>query len=178
MFNHGIKTNILVNLAVLLVLAMILIDLVVTVTAQRVILESELSKGYLLISTIENSLVKSSESKNNLFKISHKNNFDQTLQDAGFSCIQVLDKNKNHIYQNGLHCVLKEELELQTWKAIRSGEKTAGFFGTTWGVFWKQHQYLIVSAPLLKDGRIIGGAGIIFQLKKIYKILIDNFWYI
>ena len=56
MFYRGIKTNIFINIAVLLVLAMILIDFVITIAVQNFLIRSEISKSYFLISSLEDEL--------------------------------------------------------------------------------------------------------------------------
>ena len=46
-FSHNLKTNIAIHLAVLLLIAMVLIDFVMIIVAQKALLQSEISKGYL-----------------------------------------------------------------------------------------------------------------------------------
>lgn len=45
------------------------------------------------------------------------------------------------------------------------------FSGTAWGVLWMQDRYLIISAPLFKNGNVEAGAGILLELEHIYRIL-------
>ena len=64
MFPRGLKTNIAIHLSVLLVLAMILIDFVMIITAQKDLLRSEISRGYTFISGIEAKRMIFSEQEN------------------------------------------------------------------------------------------------------------------
>lgn len=58
---HGIKTNIAINLAILLCAAMLLTDFVMIIIAQRDLVRAEISKGYMIISEVENNIFKTSE---------------------------------------------------------------------------------------------------------------------
>jgi len=59
-FARGLKTNIIVIIAALLLLAMLLTDLVVTMRAQQNLVQSEGEKGYLLLSNL-NNIIKASD---------------------------------------------------------------------------------------------------------------------
>jgi len=48
---HGIKTNIAIKIAILLAVAMLLVDIIMVITAQRDYVQSAISKGYLLLTT-------------------------------------------------------------------------------------------------------------------------------
>jgi signal transduction histidine kinase len=170
-FPQGLKTNIAIHLAVLLTLAMILIDFVMIITAQRALLRSEISKGYAFISGIEANLTAFSESENVATHLDFQHDFNKMLSDAGFSCALVMDANTNPIYFDGKSCALQDELKTLTSQTIQSGKKTTRFFGSTWGVFWKQSKNLIVSAPLLRDGSVVAGTGIVLPLEGVYEIL-------
>ena len=60
MFIRRLRTKIAVNLAVLLLLAMILIDLVSMVTVRRELIRSEVSKANLLLSFLKADLANTS----------------------------------------------------------------------------------------------------------------------
>ena len=171
MFPKSLKTNISIYLAMLLLLAMILIDFVVIIITQRVLLQSEISRGYGFISGIEASFMIFSEPENVIAHPDFKNYFDRILNNAGFSCALVMDPKNNKIYSNGQNCALLNELEILTRQTIRSGKKATRFFGSTWGVFWKQSQNLIIAAPVFREGNAIAGASIVVPLERIYEIL-------
>lgn len=171
MLRYGLKTNITVNLVVLLVLAMILIDFVMILTAQRTLLESEISNGYLLISAIESSLVNSPGSIKNIRDFNFSSNFEKLLDEAGYSCGLVLGADENKILLDRKDCSLHRELEILARQSILSRDKITRLVGTTWAVFWKQSRYLILSAPIYRQGRIIAGASMVLPLEKIYSSL-------
>ena len=53
MFPRGIKANIIITMAVLLITAMLLIDFIMTIMVQRELIQSESAKGQLVLSMIE-----------------------------------------------------------------------------------------------------------------------------
>ncbi len=171
MFASSLKTNITIHLALLLLIAMVLIDFVMIIVAQKALLRSEISTGYVFISGIGSNFEIFSESKNVALPSDYHKDFDRRLQYAGFSCAVVMDADENQIYSGGNNCALQGELKALTKQTIESGEKTTRFFGSTWGIFWEQSQNLVVSAPLLKKDRIVAGASIVLPLERIYKIL-------
>lgn len=171
MFRYGLKTNITINLAVLLVLAMILIDFVIIITVQRVMLRSEISKGYLFISGIESSIANNAESIKKIRNYNFKGKFIASLNEAGYSCGLILDKNEYNIFYDGQGCSLQRELEILARQSMMFGTRITRYEGTKWGVFWQQSRYLIVSAPILRKGKAIAGISVVLPLEKIYSSL-------
>lgn len=170
-FSHSLKTNITIHLALLLVIAMILINFVMIIVAQKALLNSEISKGYVFLSGIRENFFTFTESENTTARLDYQDNFSRRLNDAGISCALVMEEHKNEIYSTENNCALKEELESLTKQTIASGKKTTRFFGSTWGVFWEQSKNLIISTPFLNKGRIVAGASIVLPLERIYKTL-------
>ncbi|MEE8429914.1 MAG: ATP-binding protein [Candidatus Desulfatibia sp.] len=180
MFRYGLKTNITVTLAILLVVAMILIDFVMIITAQRVLLRSEISKGYFFISGIELSLAHYPEEIKSISNLSIKGNLEKLLNEAGYLCGIVLGTDEHKILLDGQGCSLQRNLEILARQSILSGNKLSRFEGTIWAVFWLQSRHLMLSAPISRKGRIIASAGIVLPLEKIYSSLrqIQIFFYI
>ena len=171
---YGLKTNITVTLVVLLLAAMILIDFVMIITAQRFLLRSEISKGNMFISGIELSLAHYPEEIKNI------SNLEDLLNEAGYSCGIVLWPDEHKVLLDGQGCLLQKDLIILARQSILSGNKLSEFEGTTWAVFWPQSRYLILSAPIFRKGRIIASAGIVLPLEKIYSSLrqTQNIFYI
>ncbi|MCP4344474.1 MAG: hypothetical protein GY795_02985 [Desulfobacterales bacterium] len=121
MFLHGLKTKIAINLAILLGLAMIMINFVVIASARRMLVNSEISKGYLVISAIENNYSFYSQARGRIRDehILSKENYDKIMEQSGFSCALVLDKNFKQKYFYGKDCVLQSEFETLTKDAVR-----------------------------------------------------------
>ncbi|MDM8552145.1 ATP-binding protein [Desulfobacterales bacterium HSG2] len=167
LFPHGLKINISVNLAILLGIAMLLIDFVMLTSAQKILLSSEIGKGHLFISAIESQL----KIENMISRSVFNDNMDSLLYESKFSCAMILDKNTDVIYSGGPDCALREKLGMFASESVRSGERNIRTSGTVWGVFWKQREHLILTAPLFRKGDIVAGVGIVLPLEGIYVLL-------
>jgi len=170
-FSHSLKTKIAIHLAVLLIIAMVLINFVMIIVAQKALLQSEILKGQIFLSGIETTFNALSKSRNGLTNSGYKDGFAGMLNEAGFSSVLIKNANTNQIYSVGNSYTFLDELKTLTQQAIHSGKKNTRFIGSTWGVFWEQNQNLIISAPLFRDGRVVAGASVVVPLEGIYEIL-------
>ena len=169
MFPHGLKINISVNIAILLGIAMILTDFVMLISAQKILIESEISRAYLFISAIENLLIGSEGSLEKEMQDSvcgtRLNNF---LQDSGYICAMTADIRGNPICTAGIRSAFQTEIQSVVREAVLSGNKITRSFGTARGILWKQRQYLTVSSPLFHEGKTMGGVCLMLALERVY----------
>lgn len=171
MLLRGLKSNIAINIAVILLVGMLLIEFVTIITAQRDMIRSEILRGNLLISSFKESLVNFPAQKNPTYDFNLKSSFEMMMHEAGFSCALIMDSNKKQIYFGGSACDLKNELIGLTDQALKTGERTTKFFGTVWGVFWRQSKDAVISSPVKWKGSIIGGISIAIPLVRVYETL-------
>jgi signal transduction histidine kinase len=93
-------------------------------------------------------------------------------EDKAFAGVLMMDAGANSIHTHGGDVYpYFNELKSLTLQAIRSGKRNERFLGTTWGVFWEQSRYSIISIPLFRGDRIVGGAGVAVSLENVYKSL-------
>ena len=171
MLLRGLKSNIAINIAVILLVGMLLIEFVTIITAQRGMTRFEILRGKLLISSFKESLINFSDQKISTHQFKLKSSFDKMLHEAGFSCALIMDSKKKQIYFGGSDCDLQDELMKLTYQAVKTGEKTTRFFGTVWGVFWRQSKNAVISSPIKREGSIIGGISIALPLEGVYETL-------
>jgi two-component system NtrC family sensor kinase len=170
-YTRSLKTNIAVQLVVLFLLAMILTEFVMIILMQKALIRSEISKGYALLSGIRLNHTNDSISKNVIEPSVFQDDFAKMITEAGFSCFLIMDENQNRVYSGGNSCDIQGELEDITRQTIRSGIKTTRFFGSTWWGVWNQGQDMIISAPLIREGRIVGGSSVALSLAGVYEVL-------
>jgi signal transduction histidine kinase len=82
-----------------------------------------------------------------------------------------LGKNNKQFLFGNTPKALQDEMMKHSRKVMRSKMHEANFFGTTWGVFWKQRRNLILSTPLLQNDQALAGASIVLPLEGIYQSL-------
>ncbi len=170
MFSHSLKTNIAIHLAVLLLIAMVLIDFVMIIVAQKALLQSEISKGYIFLSGVESYFNAQPPSRTISIGSVYQHTVDSMRKDTRFLGVLMIAADSNEIYSDDNYPYF-DELKSLTLKTLQSGKKKERFLGTTWGVFWEQSRRLIVSVPLFRDGRIVAGAGVVLSLENVYKHL-------
>lgn len=171
MFIRGLKTKITFNIAILFFVAMLLINIVTVMTAQRDIVRKEVSRGQFILSTLETDLIKSLSLDSDLSSSASRAKVNRLLTEAGVSDALVLGKNNERFIFGNNPGALQDQLIKHCLNAIRSKKQEAIFFGTTWGVFWKQRRDLILSTPLRQNDQTLAGAGIVLPLEGIYHSL-------
>ena len=171
MFIRGLKTKIAFNIAILFFVAMLLINIITVMTAQRDIIRKEVSKGEFILSIIKTDLLKSLKLETASPATSSRAQVFQLLSEAGVPHALVLGKNDERIFFGNPPKALQDELMKHSSSVLRSKKHVANFFGSTWGVFWKQHRDLILSTPLLQNDQVLGGASIVLPLEGIYQAL-------
>jgi len=168
---RGLKTKIAFNIAILFFVAMLLINIVTVITAQRDIVRKEVARGQFVLSALETALLKSLRPESDPSPSISRAEINRLLTEAGVSDAQLVGKNNERLSFGTSPKTLQDELLKNCRKVMRSKKYEANFFGTTWGVFWKQPSELIVSSPLLQNGQAIAAVSIVFPLKGIYRSL-------
>ena len=91
MFQRGLKTNIAITMAVILFLAMVLIDFIMVIMTQQDMIRHDIVKGKQILTAIEARINTFSE-KENIEKHSDKlDDIRIMINEAGFSCTLILD---------------------------------------------------------------------------------------
>ena len=171
MFFRGLKTKIAFNIAILFFVAMLLINIITVMTAQRDIIRKEVSKGQFILSTVKADLLNSLKLETAPSATSSRAQVFRLLTEAGVSNALVLGKNNKRIFFGNTSAPLQDELMEHSRNVMRSKMYAVNFFGTTWGIFWKQRRDLIVSTPLLQNDQALAGASIVLPLEGIYQSL-------
>ena len=171
MFIRRLRTKIAVNLAVLLLLAMILIDLVSMVTVRRELIRSEVSKADLLLSFLKADLANTSFGASGPVDLKSGSVLIKMINDSQIANALLMASSGEKLYVGEQSEISEKELVGYTKQALSTGKETNHFFGTTWGIFWQQKAKLIVSAPLKNNNFIVGGVSIVLPLESVYDIL-------
>jgi len=168
---RGLKTNMAINIALVLLIGMLLIDLVAIMTFQKYMIKSEIYKGYMLINAITDNYIALPKQENMLLDSDFKYFMSSLINKTDCSLGLLMDISQRKIYFEKKSCNFKNELESMTKKAIDTKKVSLDFFGSTWGVLWKQSQNFIVSAPLYKKGKIYAGVSVVYDLYPVYEKL-------
>ena len=159
MIARGLKSNILITLAVLLFAGMVLINLVISLTVQRDLLRAEISNSTLLLSAVAAQFPPHPAAASAMRLLEGQ---------ADVECLAVIDHLGRPIYTGGAQCQTGDLLVAHVRESLQQGRKTTRFVGKTWGVFWLQDRFAIVTAPVYRDGNIAGAAGVSTSLEGLY----------
>jgi signal transduction histidine kinase len=171
MFVRRLRTKIAINLAMLLLLAMVLIDMVSMVTVRRELIRSEVSKANLFLSFLKDDLPNIPAETLGTVGLGPESLLIKMINDSQIASALVMGTSGQKVYLGRQSEISENELVTYTKQALSSGEKTNHFFGTTWGIFWKQRAKLILSAPLLINNVTVGGVSIVLPLERVYSAL-------
>ncbi len=171
MIARGLKAKLAINLALLLLLGMLSIDLVTMVTAQRNLIRSEVSKGkavsrlladYFSEHTTWEGLPPLSDLRGQL-----RSFFDE----SGAGCLVLVGRDHRRVSFGVNRCAPEEEIATFTEQALSSGVESVHFIGSTFGFFWMQHEYIVIATPLHRNGELVAGFSLVFSLEGIYRSL-------
>ncbi len=171
MYNRSLKTNITVQLAVLLLMAMVLTAFVMVILMQKALVSSEMSKGYAFLSGISANKQIRFQSKNTVISSNFPDDSEKMLGDIGFSSILLMDENQNLIFSSGKSSKMQGELEEITRQTLQSGIKTSRFMGSIWWGVWREGHDVIVSAPVIRKGTVVGAGSVAVSLTGAYDVL-------
>ena len=164
MFVRRLRTKIAINLAMLLLLAMVLIDLVSMVTIRRELIRSEVSRADLLLAFLQENQPNSSGGTGERSGWEPESLLNKMIDDSQIASALFMKPDGEKVYLGRQLELSEKELESYTKKALTTGKKTNHFFGTTWGIFWKQRAKLILSAPLSNNQATVAGVSIVLPL--------------
>ena len=171
MFIRRLRTKIAINLAMLLLLAMVLIDLVSMVTVRRELILSEVSKANLLLAFLKDDLSDTSVETTGTIGLNPESLLMKMINDSQITSALFMRASGEAIYLGRQSEISENELVAYTKQALSTGKKTNHFLGTTWGIIWKQKAKLILSAPLLNNKVTVGGISIVLPLERVYNAL-------
>jgi len=171
MFLRGLKAKIALNIAILLLVAMLLIVLVTMVTFKRELIRSEIHRANILLASLEENLLNGMASAHASSDLIPEAFLAKMIYDSQISNVLLLGSKGEQCYLGEKSKASIEELVGFTQKAIIAGEKKMQFYGTSWSIFWNQKARMILSAPLMKNGASVGGISIVIPLDRIHHTL-------
>ena len=171
MFVRRLRTKIAINLAMILLLAMVLIDLVSMVTVRRELIRSEVSKADLLLALLKDDVSKTSVGITGTGGLDPESFLIKMINDSQIESALLMAASGEKVYLGPQSEISEHEILAYTKQALSSGIKTYHFFDTIWGIFWNQKAKLILSAPLLNNKMTAGGVSIVLSLESIYNAL-------
>ena len=171
MFIRGLKTKIAINMAVLLLLGMISINLVTMMTAKRDMVRSEISKANQFLTTVAEHLAANHTQGDSRAAINARAGLHALISTTDSATLMVLDPGERQIVFGPNQNMMLKELHRNSRAALRKGQNSVQFTGSTWGVFWPEKSHLLVSIPASANNKILAGMTVAWPLEKVYASL-------
>ncbi len=169
MIFHGLKLNIAIHTAIILIIGMTLIGLVALNTFQRLLINSELDRGDLLLKAMSHHSADFFNPQTGEIDAEFKYLFQEMVLGAGFCYARLTDAKSHQRIEIGLQESAFNQHLTQTIKtAMQSGKPSTALTGTTWDVWGRQPRYAVMAAPLFGKTDIRAGVGIVFDFDKKY----------
>jgi len=159
---RGLKSNVLINILLVVSAGMILINMVTVLTLQRDLMRAEIDKGRLLLSFGRRTM----QTEDPFF--ASRVSFETLFGNPELHCGVIVDLQGSPVYSTGPESPAKRELMYQLRSTLYSGEPHVRFSGETWGVFWMQNRFLLITEPLRRGNATTGAAGIVTDLTGLY----------
>lgn len=168
----NLRIHIFLNLAVLLLLAMMLIDFVFIIVSQETLIGKEIERAEVLIKTVESHFQAGSDGKGIQEYRADTAVFDRLMAFSECTAALVVDHLEQPVYAFSLDTAsFKVQVEDRVRLAIQKGVKSIAFFGSVRGIFWNQKEVVVLALPLVLNGKISGAAAVAMPLIGVYEIL-------
>ncbi|MDY6825373.1 MAG: HAMP domain-containing sensor histidine kinase [Thermodesulfobacteriota bacterium] len=171
---QSLKTIIAVNLAVLLLVSVLLIDLLVVANGQKTFIRDKTQAGIMLASEIRPYLFQGRHPQKSRVKNSldtgDRQNIQRSASLAGISATVIIAANGNILYSDIPNdAPVRDDLIKLAARTYKTGNSCRIFSGKTWGVFLVRNQYLLMSRPILSDNdAVAAGVGMVIDLEAFY----------
>jgi two-component system, NtrC family, sensor kinase len=158
-FIHRLQSKIFFNLAVFLILAVLLTDCLTIVIVQKKLILDKIHSGHNFLLKLKENIIQ--------------------LKDPNIAAVAdpsliygLLILAPDLAYEFG-ECAPDINLDIPKVlrRAINRNEMIVAYSGDTWGVFWKQKKYLVISVPFSEKLDAASGGTLIFKLDGMYKTL-------
>ena len=137
MFIRGLKAKIAINIAVLLFLAMLLIDLITIVTVKRELIRAEIFRANVLLASVEYGLLTGRLPAEPRRNQSPGAILAKMVGDPQLGGAVILDSRGEQIFLHRHPDVSSDKLRQLTRASMSSGKKSIQFTGTIRGFIWK-----------------------------------------
>ncbi|MFW5640982.1 MAG: hypothetical protein ACOC0H_07500, partial [Thermodesulfobacteriota bacterium] len=168
---NRLKVHIAVQLIFLLGISMFLVNVVLIMLVQKSLLKSETARGALFLSSLEYRLSGETEGDRLFKNEAFKTKTASFVSDGGISALLVVNEDRETLFLDAAGGVPEQEMIWVTRKAVGAERQIQHHYGSTWGIFWTQPEYLILAAPRRVEGQIRGGMCIVLPLRSIYEQL-------
>lgn len=167
MSSYGLKTNIALNISILLFCGMFLTAFMLTSLFQKLLLNLEVKKGLYTASVLEEVLCSKDNSMASKVESFHFK-LRTILLNSDVSAAVVVFPDTKIYHEFGESDEKIKTLKVYAKKAFKLAEPEVDLTGGGWGVFWKHKTELLVSAPIYQKNEKVAGLCLLIPLSKMF----------
>ena len=164
------------HLALLILSAMLLINVVMIKLAEKHLVQSKLQTGRLLLNTLTQKVGYEIACRNKSWEMLASNaqfmvDVEKALGSANFSMALALDKHGTKVFSYGTWGDAETSAMSLSRETLVTRKMSSNFFGTVWGVVWLASEMINISAPVFIEERFAGVVTIGAHLSPLYQSL-------
>ncbi len=172
----GLSTGILAQLVFLIIAAMLLVNVVMLNFAERDLVRAKIDTYKLLILAIEQILGNMTDEGKRPLKETNdedqfRRNLSRILSIEDRTRVTIVDSRGDLVFTNGALIEKNQPGLTFAVDALGTRSWSIKYDGNAWGVLWLGKRYINLSAPLIYEGRLLGGIAISSTLEPVYQIL-------
>ncbi len=155
-------------MAILLGIAMLLVDFIVLTSVQHTLQDSVQKNGRDILSSIESILADTPSG--NLVGVTPqaKREIRRMLRYSDIKCFLITDSSGIPVHGETENCLPETDFKKAVADVVSSGQLRVSFVDTMWSVFWKQPRYVIMVSPIYRNKKLFACAGTVLSMEWIY----------
>lgn len=170
----GLRATILIQLLFLIIAAMLLVNVVMVKFSEKDLMQAKVRTGYLMIRAVEQNVAHALISKTRPIRelssdIGFTKDLNRLLENEEFSELLIIDQNGKDLFRGGPSKRTDMRGVSFARESMANGMGNVHYSGSTWGVLWLNYRTMTISAPLIREGKTIGGIAITASLAPIYE---------
>jgi signal transduction histidine kinase len=171
MLQKSLRTNIALNLAILLLISMLLIDLIMLIISQKMFIGARLEKGRVLMATLAANLEPIPANTGEGWRMTNIEPISSTIASAKGLCALVVSIDGRRIYRGGVGCTSQASMVAMAHQAALEEREITRATDMLQGIFGQQPNVMRLAAPLQVDRKIVAGGCLLMPLDDIYNRL-------
>ena len=173
---HSLKTSVMAQLALLIISAMLLINVVLIQLAEKHLIQTKLQTGRLLLEMLGQKVscemtCRNSSLENLVSDPQFRSEVDGALKSGGFMGALMVTGHGAKVFSCGTWGKAEKNAMAISRETLTTRTLSFDFYGTIWGVIWLAHEKFNMSAPIFNDGRFLGVMTIGASLAPVYHTL-------
>ena len=172
---NGLRSVIITSLTLLILAAMLLVNVVMAIFAQRDLVNERIRQGRLVLLAAESLLMENEKHGGNPWWVfadtpGFRDSLDKLIQSSDFSSFLLLKASGKMVFSTGAWTEVEKKMAADSLKS----DPDLIFLGKTWGWLWPAPEKVILKNAVMDRSKKIGLVAVLSDLKPLYGQLRDS----